>query len=160
MLNDQPADSMMTLIHDEYQSFESPDFSFVEEAISSRPYERVVQQIGTKFQVEEDTDPNDDVSFGYFLTNGPQHWVLRISMLGPYAVLLRVSDSERAELVTSSEEAMSDAERDLLHILADNEVSLLAREVLLQPVPLSLFNAEDTRVYQALFTDTDILPWE
>ena len=49
-----------------------------------------------------------------------------------------------------------------LFAIVSNSIRLLDRDALLIPVPMRLFNTEpeNTRVYQALFTDTDILPWE
>lgn len=46
--------------------------------------------VGT--DVEDITDPNDEVSFGYLLDD----YVLRLSMVGPFAVLLRREASIRA----------------------------------------------------------------
>jgi hypothetical protein len=162
-MNEEELKRVMDLIRKRYKSFESPDFSFVGDAMSRRPYEKTLQQIGKSFHIEEETDPNDDVSFGYLLRREEKQWVLLLSMLGPYAVLFRIDESGRVkELLTHIEQAASDSEKELVTILSDNSICLMGREMLLIPVPISLSNAEteNTRVYQALFTDTDILPWE
>lgn len=161
-MNAEEVQAVMDVIRSHYKSLQSPDFSFVRDTIAKRPYDRVLRQISTHFQVEEDTDPNDDVSFGYVLTKGNERWALRISMLGPYAVLLRLHQAARIEVMAHRAQVSSSAEKELITTLADNSIHLLDRDALLIPVPMRLFNAEpeNTRVYQALFTDTDILPWE
>ena len=162
MMNAEEVQEVMDVIRSHYKSLQSPDFSFVRDTLSKRPYEKVIRQISTPFQVEEDTDPNDDVSFGYVLTKGSERWVLRLSMLGPYAVLLRLHQAARIEVMAHRAHVSSNSEKDLMTTLADHSIRLLDRDALLIPVPMRLFNAEpeNTRVYQALFTDTDILPWE
>lgn len=162
MMNAEEVQAVMDVIRSNYKSLQSPDFSFVRDTIAKRPYEKILRQISKHFQVEEDTDPNDDVSFGYVLTKGGERWVLRISMLGPYAVLLRLHQAARIEVMAHRAQVSSSADKELITTLADNSIRLLDRDALLIPVPMRLFNAEpeNTRVYQALFTDTDILPWE
>ena len=68
MINEEEVQAVMDVIRSHYKSLQSPDFSFVRDTIPKRPYEKVLRQISKHFQVEEDTDPNDDVSFGYVLT--------------------------------------------------------------------------------------------
>ena len=51
-----------------YKSFKYPDFTFVNNAITSNPYHLCVKEIASVFNIEEITDPNDDVSFCYKLT--------------------------------------------------------------------------------------------
>lgn len=162
-MNDQGIlDEVLKLIRQRYRSLESPDFSFVEAALAWHPYETVMSIFHQRFQVEEDTDPNDDVSFGYLLTKGQQRWILRISMLGPYAVLLRLDESDNAAVIHATTTELSALEKELTATLTDHGIHLLGLEVLLHPVPIRLFNTEreNTRVYQALFSDCDVLPWE
>lgn len=153
---------IMTFIRRRYKSLENPNFSFVAESISKYPYEDLIRQIRTYFQVQEETDPNEDVSFSYSLFREQDQWILRISMIGPYAVLLRVGKSDASEIVSCTVRMLSISEKELMNILADNGIRLLDHDTLCLPIPLKLFNAEpeNTRVYQALFTDSDFLPWE
>lgn len=162
MNNQGIAEDVLQVIRQRYRSLESPDFSFVEQALAKRPYQTMMSILQQRFQVEEDTDPNDDVSFGYVLTRGQQRWILRVSMLGPYAVLLRLDAADNAALIDPATTELSALEKELVATLADHGIHVLGLEVLLQPVPLQLFNTEpeNTRVYQALFTDSDVLPWE
>ena len=142
MINTEEVQEIMDVIRSRYKSLQSPDFSFVRDTISQHLYEKVVRQLRKHFQVEEDTDPNDDVSFGYGLQKGNERWVLRISMLGPYAVLLRLHETARVEVLAPRPHATSSSEQTLLTTLTDHGIRVLDREALLTPVPLRLLNAE------------------
>ena len=161
-MHDQEMAKVLEIIQSKYTSLAYPDFSFVEENLVQRPYEKILQELGQIFQVEEDTDTNDDVSFCYILKNADKMWILRLSMLGPYAVFLRLHASGHLEVVDQTTPGVSESEKTLMTLLAGMSIHLLDRQALLYHVPLSLCNTApgNTRVYQALFTDSDILPWE
>jgi len=55
-------ENVYTQIQRTYKSFSKPEFFFVSDALQKRPYKEVIEQISPGFQVEEDTDPNDDVT--------------------------------------------------------------------------------------------------
>lgn len=152
---------IVNLIHRKYENVASPNFSFVQDMLSKRPYERVVREIGSFVKLTEDTDPNDDVSFVYILEKGKTQWSFRISMLGPYAVLMRVGATGKCEVLSSSTEDLSELERQIIKLSEENGIIVLDKETLSVHVALKLFNTEEgnTRVYQALFTDSDVLPW-
>lgn len=153
-------------ICDKYKSLESPDFSFVEQIVSTNPYAEITQyykQIG--FFLEEDTDTNDDVSFGYLLKKENKQWILRLSMVGSYAVLLELDDPINPQLVkvvSRVKYPLSNLEQQIVTVLEEHGIELMTQDILSIPIALSLFNTdlENTRIYQALFTDTDVLPWE
>lgn len=162
--------SLFTQIEHTYRSFSSPEFFFVSDALQKRPYKCLIEEIGGCFHVEEDTDPNDDVSFGYLLrakyptgVKRDQEWLLRLSMVGPYAVLFRFLDTEtEPTLISYTELVLSEPEQCLVKTLSLNGICLMDRQSLMQSIPMTLFNAEPekTYVYHSLFTDTDVLPWE
>lgn len=162
MISEKEKKKIVELIQRRYQSLENPDFSFVSGAISAEPYQRVAQKIMLHFEIEDDTDPNDDVSFGYVLTQGKKRWVLRISMIGPYAVLLRLNKSKNSQVISFMTPGLSESEKELMTILSSHHIHLLDHDTLLLSIPLKLFNTEpeNTRLYQALFVDSDVLPWE
>jgi hypothetical protein len=154
---------VIDVIRSVYGSFENPDFHFASEALRRRPYEQVVSQLERIFKAEEDTDVNDDVSFGYVLrSHGQREWVLRLSMVGPYAVVLRLSGNGPAEVVSPGAPTLEEQELKLLQVLSAQGIQVLSQDELMRPVPLSLYNTNpgNVRIYQALFSDTDVLPWE
>ena len=162
MITEKEKEELVTLIHEKYKALDAPDFSFVREVLANRPYAKVTQKIAQGFELEEDTDPNDDVSFGYLLTKGHQRWMLRISMVGPYAVLFRLDSPEGIKVVSPGMPGLSAAETSLVTLLSEARIRLLDRDTLCLPVPIQLFNTEpeNSRLYQALFVDSDVLPWE
>lgn len=143
-----------------YKSLEQPDFSFVNTAISLRPYDPLIQQIRKIFEVEEITDSNDDVSFCYLLSKPKDQWVIELSMLGRYAVVFRISDVGAIKIVTQN--ASVPEEQEIFSLLRANEFEVLEQRELEQSFPLKLSNtdSENVCIYQALFSDTDVLPWK
>ena len=54
-------------IREQSGSLDAPRFFFVRDALAANPYAGIVAQLERCFACENDTDPNDDVSFGYVL---------------------------------------------------------------------------------------------
>lgn len=151
---------LLDVLERNYKSLEQPDFSFVSRAISSKPYDALIKNVRELFDVEEITDSNDDVSFRYVVSKLNSQWVVELSMLGLYATVLRVSQTAHSYFVTQDTSAPED--KDIISLLLDNQFEIPGKDVLEQPVALKLFNTEpeNTCIYQALFSDTDTLPWK
>lgn len=143
-----------------YKSLHNPDFSFVKKVTSLRPYDPLVSEMKRSFEVQEITDENYDVCFRYLLSNIEKQWVVELSMLGRYAVVLRLSGDHSIKIV--GENNAEKFERDILSLLTRNDFDILIDEDLEQKIPLILSStdADRTYIYQALFSDTDILPWK
>lgn len=150
---------LVEVIKKKYKSLDDPDYSFVSKAIASKPYNKLVDQLNTLFEIEEITDSNDDVSFRYLLSRSGKQWVVELSIIGLYATILRISEVGGAELVTL-DNAVSQ-EREIHSLLSNYGFKVLGKLELEQPIKLNLCNKEPNSVcvYQALFSDTDILPW-
>lgn len=142
-----------------YKSFEKPDFQFVSDSIAEAPYVSIVEQLLHIVNVSEDTDPNDDVCFTYLLKDHKNTWVLQISMINLFGVLLRVIDDRNILVNTKNIEGV--IEKQIIEILQENHIQLLDKVLLEIPINISLFNTEpdNTKVYQMLFSDVDFLPW-
>ncbi len=155
----QNIQDLLEVIERKYKSLVRPDYSFANKAISSRPYDSMVKKLQNMFDVEEITDTNDDVSFCYMVSKSNNQWVIELSMLGLYATLFRVSQTGRTGLVTQN--TSMPEEKEIISLLLENQFKILNQDELEHPVALKLFNAEPENVciYQALFSDTDILPW-
>lgn len=148
-------------IRERYGSLEQPDFHFVGNESLDGSYEDLISRLAETFAIEEITDPNDDVSLSYVLRRDGGEWVVQLSLVGPYAVLLRLTRGA-AEVVTASVRDLARCERLILEELERSGLKVLDRSTLSRPIPLRLFNTapDSVRLYQALFTDTDVLPWE
>jgi hypothetical protein len=143
-----------------YGSLDEPTFRFVGEALRVRPYRDILTALARHGVVKDDTVPDDDVSFGAVLETATARYVLRLSMLGPFAVLLRMGGGDGpADVVTAG--TAHAAEGPLLADLSAHGFELLDRATLEQAVPLALPKTPtgETLVYQALFVDNDVVPW-
>ncbi len=142
-----------------YGSLDDPTFHFVGEALRERPYRDVVAALARHGPVRDDTVPDDDVSFGLVLELPDVRRVLRLSMLGPFAVLMRLPPHGPAEVVTA--ETARGAECGIVDELSDHGFELLDRATLEVRAPLTLPKTprEGCLVYQALFLDNDVVPW-
>lgn len=160
MLSKNDLNGIMTQIKNVYGSLETPSFFFVKEAMKTRPYQRIVEQLSENFHLKEDTDPNDDVSFGYVLEQGDRRFLLRLSMVGPYGILYRLNDKADMDLLSPHSAALSGPEKSLLRILRDEGIVLFEQDTLTLPVSIRLYNTEpgQSRLYQALFIDSDVIP--
>ncbi len=143
----------------QYTSFENPDFSFVEKAIAAQPYKFVLTQLAKSYDLEEVTEPNDDVCFRYLVSKSDRQWLIELSMLGFYATVLRISELKGTEIVAP--ETSQKEEKLLLCLLKSQGFEVLTRMELEEPLVINLQNTEpeNTCIYQALFSDTDVLPW-
>jgi hypothetical protein len=144
-----------------YGSLDEPQFNFVYAVLATRPYDALRARLAARFAVTDDTWPDDDVSFGFVLDTREGRRVLRLSMIGRYAMLLRMVPGAPAEVVAAGT-TPTDDEAHVMAELTRDGIDLLDRATLDQRVALVLFGAPkgETRLYQALFVDSDVIPWE
>ena len=150
--------TLLQAVLERYKSLEHPDLSFVSKIANSRPYEPLIQELKELFDIEETTDTNEDVCFCYVLSESKNKWVVELSMVGLYAVILGVTEDGSIALVATS---TSEQEEKIVSLLGKYKFKVLQRQELEQPIALNLCNTEpeDVFMYQALFSDTDVLPW-
>jgi hypothetical protein len=86
--------------------------------------------------VEQDTDPNDDVCLT-FLIHTPQVLVVRLSLVGRYALVQGLNGGDELDRIQ--------------RLLAHYNVRVLTEGLLAAPVPLRLNGRSEVSVYQALF---------
>lgn len=144
-----------------YGSASNPDFSFVRRAQEQNPYAAMLRELPATCTVLDDTDTNDDVSFNYLITCSKQTWRLALSMVGPFAMLVRASRSApHAEVIDPQDVGVSPAEADILTLLRRHAVTALNADDIrhvLDRGHAAAGNPAPT-VYELLFTDSEALP--
>jgi hypothetical protein len=146
-----------------YKSLDQPDFTFVKKMLGSRPYEPLVRRLRDYAAVEECAEGEEDVCFSYFLKGRNALWKLDLSIVGPYGIFVRLKAKVSPDdfLHYKSKDAVA-FETRILDILKGGGIKLMTAEDLATSMPMTLYNTERGRVrlYQALFCDRNLLPWE
>lgn len=146
-----------------YKSLTQPDFSFVKRGFNARPYDPLIKRLRDYAAVEEAIEADDDVCFSYFLKGRSQLWKLDLSLVGPFGLFVRLkSRCERDDFLCYGRPDLVGFEQKILDILKGGGIRLLTVDELGTEVPMTLFNtgAGEVRLYQALFSDRNRLPWE
>jgi hypothetical protein len=151
-----------------YGSLEKPTFEFEREHQRQRLYEPFLRDLAAIllldvlgfYKIANVTDVNSDHGFVFTIQNGGEWW-LQLSFVGCYAVLMRLTERGVLEVVDPDSTKNSLIENQIIRLLTNHGVSLLGEEHLETPIGLKLFDTEprNVRVYQALFSDRDMLPW-
>ena len=149
--------AIVAAIKEAYGSLETPSFAFVEKAMKRRGYARLMERLQQSFDVHETTDENDDVAFICLVSSDAEDLGLWLSMVGPYALIQRVGEDH----VETLREPHSDAETEVLAVLAEHHVALVSDDLLRHRIRMNLPEAEGGKVtlYQALFDNSQPLPW-
>lgn len=146
-----------------YKSLEEPDFSFVKKVFSARPYDPLIKRLRDYAVVEECTEGEEDVCFSFFLKGQRSLWKLDLSVVGPFAIFVRLKSRIAREdfLYYGKSDAMG-FEVKVLDLLKGAGIKLMTVDELSEQMPMTLYNTnrERVRLYQALFSDRDSLPWE
>lgn len=156
-------DRLLRRIEEKYGSLEKPRFDFVGTEYEKDTYVSLRAGISRIAQLEDLTDVNDDVSFSYRVKepDGGVLW-LRVSMVGPYFILVKYdSPGARGRLVEPSPE-MKGTEKQIFDMCVEAGLEPIDRETCERPIRMLMFKTEPERVriFNALFTDSDLLPWE
>ncbi|GAB4057929.1 hypothetical protein [Catellatospora paridis] len=143
-----------------YRSPVAPNRSFVTAAVDRLPYRDLCHELAALGRVADDTDVNCDVSFTLVL-HGPEPLMVRLSMVGPYAVVLHVGDAlASGRLLLPRRRGNSETAQHVLHLLSRHGLILLDEGELATRVPLALTGpGTDATLYAALFEPEADLPW-
>lgn len=146
-----------------YKSLEQPDFGFVRKVLSARPYDPLIKRMRDYAVVEECTEAEEDVCFSYFLKGRNALWKLDLSVVGPYGLFVRLRNRVSPDdFLVYSRIDLTGFELKIMGLLEKAGVKLLSTEELMMKTPMTLYNTEreKVRLYQALFSDREKLPWE
>jgi hypothetical protein len=145
-----------------YKNQDQPDFSFLRRAFLSRPYDPLIRKLRDFAAVEDLGECEDDVCFSFLLKGQNALWRLELSMVGPFAVFVRLSNRVHDyDFISPTAGDLSGFEVKIVEKLKSYGIRLLTPRELTQPIQLSLYNTPpgQTRLYQALFSDRPNLPW-
>jgi hypothetical protein len=151
-------EELLQRVRERYGSLERPDFLWVGAEYNRDPYAELRRALASRLEVKDVTDLKSDVSVAYELTatGGSATWRLRLSLVGPYAVLLR-RDGNAAELpMDGPEDATGEVEAFVVQVCRWANCALLPLDLLAAPVPLRLVDVDEEELdevsmYQALF---------
>lgn len=152
--------ALIQLVAARYGSLDAPTYWWTHSAFEAKPYEAIVGELRSKYKVKDLTDPNDDVStFLRVAILGRAEWQVWLSLVGPFAAVTR-GDPTGARVVSGRDGGDLD-DQALLGVLAGAEIEVLCRGVLETTIDMPMFNAEpgEVTLFNALFTDADLLPW-
>ena len=130
------------------------DFSDVLGVFVRKPYEAVQEDLRKAIgrDLEDVTDPNDDTSFGFAIDG----YVLRLSMVGPFALLLRREDDSGRWIPVES--AATDLEQHLLDSARAHGFLLMRRDELERMADV-WGNEPATSLCHLLFIAEGEMPW-
>lgn len=125
------------------------NFSQVWDVYSRRPYDPLLRALRSVGGFSDLTDINDEVSFSFSTAS----LSIRLSMIGPYAVVLEGPTEGLWYPVSAAEDGDL---AQVLGLVSAGGFELLDRDLLERSV--SIWD-EDLSVYAALFVNDDRLPW-
>lgn len=147
-------------LHESFGDTEAPNYTKISARLEARSAWPELSSIIQVFWTKDVTDVNEDISMCLLLKDGADEFRLELSAVGPYAILLKlVRDSCR---LMSSEEILADTRLvAALHIALQSR-TFLSRNTLEEEIAFGSDASRPTysKVYNALFSDIDILPWE
>ena len=157
------AHNYLEVLSTAYGNLEQPDFGFVRKVFSARPYDPLIKRMRDYAVVEECTEAEDDVCFSYFLKGRSALWKLDLSVVGPYGIFVRLSSRiEPDSFLSYSRVDLIGFELKIMGLLEKAGIKLLTTDELSVEMPMTLYNTgtAKVRLYQALFSDRERLPWE
>jgi len=146
------------ILENRFGSLDTPDYSFVLDEIAKKRYKKVMDEICKKCMVQEDTDENYDVSFGYILSfPSGGSYLLRLSMIGPFAFLVQLGIDGSVSMPILRGLAHDEAAIEVTGVIESHGIVLLDAKILNANFPRLKKYAKS--LYQWLFVDEGCAPW-
>ena len=145
-------------ISESFGSVEAPNYAKVSSRLDSRSTWPELSSIIQIFWTKDVTDVNDDIAMRLLLKDGNDEFILELSAVGPYAALMRLQG--KCHLMPL-EEIMADARLVGSLAVTVRSRTFLSRSMLEREIQFGENEVGNIRpkVYNALFSDTEILPW-
>lgn len=138
-------DELKRRISEAYESWSSPKYYFVEKRLAEGLYNGLIQSLSERLSVSNTTDPNDDVAICLFLEDGSIALGLKLSLVGPWAVITDPSGG----IYALNEVASNGYLAHLRDELAGFGVEVLGQDDVIKKVE---FGATERTLYEILFS--------
>ena len=123
----------------------NPTYGATLDILDRDPYQPVRQKLEREYVLQDITDFNYDLGNEFSLSRGHRHYLLRLSFVGPYALLLGPDGNPTHE-------------ETIERIVVEEGFRFLTREEL--EVPVTIWEPEFSgRLYELLFEFDMGLPW-
>ncbi len=91
-----------------YGSYDNPDLSFINKAFTKKPYQELIEKLSDQYSIKDYTDLNYDRSFDYDLSKGDHGYGLKLSMVGKFALLFKLNEHNKWDVLTEGRKEASD----------------------------------------------------
>jgi hypothetical protein len=158
--DDATMQKIMTALRSCYGSLDEPNFRKVYATMDSDQYRQLIEALrASGADVAETTDRNDDVSVQLVVDHAGDQIGLALSGVGPFVALLHQDADGRYCWVTRPDDAPTPLAGLVATAVRRAGFQLLDRATVTRKIRMG--NADGTQeatLYQALFTDTDVIP--
>jgi hypothetical protein len=143
-----------------YGDLANPDFRQVYANMDGPLHRQLVDELRTNgFKITETTDQNDDVATQLVASRGTDEVGLALSGVGPFAALIQPNGKGSNRWITSANEAPSPLAALIAKTVQQKGFSLLSRDTVAHKISMSRADgSNEATLYQALFTDSDVIP--
>ncbi len=157
---DATMQSIMTALQSCYGSLEDPYFSKIYATLEGDRYRQLIENLRSSgIEVVETTDFNDDVSHQLVAIQAGDEVALGLSGVGPYATLRHLQTDDRSQWITRSDAAPTALASFVAQTVERAGLQLLDRDTVTRTIRMNCADgATQVTLYQALFTDTDVIP--
>jgi hypothetical protein len=160
MADDATVQKIMTALRSCYGSLDEPNFRKVYATMDSDHYRQLVEALRSSgAEVTNTTDRNDDVSIHLVMDQAGDQIGLGLSGVGPFAALVHQDADGRYYWVTRPDDAPTPLAALVATAVQRAGFQLLDRATVTKKIRMCRADGtEEATLYQALFTDTDMIP--
>ncbi|WP_127933410.1 hypothetical protein [Nonomuraea polychroma] len=136
-----------------YGDLDDPKWFFVREAMDRNPYSELFRELSSLGAVIDDTDINCDVCFT-FTIQSEQYLTVRLSMVGPYAVVFASGSDGHGplRLLETASQYGTTSEALIIDIVSRHNLKILSERELRRRIPIRLREGTpDSSLYAAFF---------
>jgi len=161
---DAPGDatfqSIMAALTVCYGDLAAPNFRKAYATMESSLHRQLVEDLRAKgIEITETTDQNDDVATYLAAGQGGDEVGLMLSGIGPFAALLHQDSDGRYCWVTRPDKAPTPLAALIATTVERAGFQLLNRDTVMRTIAMNRADgATEATLYQALFTDSDVIP--